>query len=142
MMKIRPLLLAVFVIACGSERSAEPAAEPSTQPPPQTPSTPSSDEESDADPCRAIQEEFGRVLRTATGSCTQDDECGCFDPVIGEAGCGGITDSATTNQLRAITTRFHEAGCPWPHQCGPWACMPVCREGQCRNSSAGGMIVP
>ena len=81
-------------------------------------------------------------MAAATGSCETNSDCGCFNPVVGEAGCGGITDRTTTDELGAIEQRFHADNCPWPHQCGPWSCQPECREGRCGNSTRGGLSIP
>jgi hypothetical protein len=81
-------------------------------------------------------------MAAATGACAAASDCGCFNPVVEEAGCGGITDAVTTRELQAIETRFHADGCPWPHQCGAWACVPVCHEGRCRNTTQSGRVIP
>jgi hypothetical protein len=137
-----PLALAL-VFGCGSgrENSETPAPEPS----PATAPAPAAETDDDGEPendsaCSVIQEEFRRTLETATGQCVTDDDCGCFSPVAG--GCGGITDSATTARLGEIEARFHAADCPWPNQCGPWACVPFCEAGRCSNRESGGAIVP
>lgn len=133
---MRCLALFALLAACG----AEPA--PVVAPPPEPPPAPPAAPPASVDPCTAHQAAFRAALASASGTCTTDTECGCFNPVVGEAGCGGITDAATAARLGAIEADFHRDGCPWPHLCGPWACTPVCREGRCVNGGAGGMIWP
>lgn len=114
------VVFALLVSACGAEPSAVPPP-PAVAPPP-------------GDPCDVHRAAFRAALASATGACTADAECGCYDPVVGEAGCGGITDGATAARLSAIEADFHRDDCPWPHMCGPWSCTPVCREGRCVNA--------
>jgi hypothetical protein len=91
--------------------------------------------------CEAIAARFRTAMSAATGRCESDADCMCFNPVVSEAGCGGITDRPTATRLATIESDFHTAGCPWPHQCGPWACRPACQEGHCVGAS-GGMALP
>lgn len=113
-----------------SDIEAEPEAEAERSAPPA------------ADACAVHAAEFRRAMARATGQCSADTDCGCFDPVVGEAGCGGITDRATADRLQEIERAFHASSCPWPHQCGPWRCEPVCRDGRCVNSQPGGYVLP
>lgn len=127
---MRALCLTVWLLACGTDAA----------PPPSTPSEPPPT--AVVDPCTLHRAAFRAAMATATGTCIADADCGCFNPVVEEAGCGGITDAATAARMAAIEADFHRDGCPWPHLCGPWACTPVCREGRCANEGAGGLVLP
>jgi hypothetical protein len=85
-----------------------------------------------ADPCVAIAGRFRDALKAASGRCEKDADCGCYNPVIAEAGCGGVTDGATVATLRALEGEFHQAKCAWPHQCPAQQCAPRCDHGTCR----------
>jgi len=138
---MRALLILIFLSACGAEppapsSAAPPASEaPGAAPPPAEPPVV-------ADPCEAHRAAFRAALAAATGSCTSAADCGCFNPVVAEAGCGGITDAATSARLGAIEGDYFRAGCDWPHACAAWSCEPTCHAGRCTNASAGGRIVP
>lgn len=149
-------LLFVFLsslLACasnGANQSTEPSgtamestASTSTKPSAQTSSTttPSTDR------CVDLGDRFREVMKQATGTCKSDADCGCFQPVVKEAGCGGITDKGTTDRLNELTREFlssanGQKACSWPHQCGPWSCQPSCQQGRCANSTSGGLILP
>jgi hypothetical protein len=125
-----PLVVALLVGACGPEpdpRTSHPVAEPSAA----APASPF------ADRCEPPRARFRAASVAATGACATDAECGCFNPVVDEAGCGGVTDATTAAALAAIERDFHAASCPWPHQCAPWACEPTCRAGRCVNAGSG-----
>lgn len=137
---------------CGGESTSVSASPPTISPPAISPpaisppaigtaplTTPVPAATSPTGACVVHQDAFRVALASATGTCEENDDCGCYDPVIAEAGCGGITDATTVSRLRAIEDAWRAAGCRWPHQCGPWRCEPVCREGRCVN---GGAIDP
>lgn len=134
---MRLLCLLVLATACGAEPAATPAPEASGSsfglP---TPSVLA------ADPCEPHRAAFRAALAGATGTCTRAEDCGCFNPVVEEAGCGGITDAATAARLGAIQGDYFRAGCAWPHACAAWSCEPTCRAGRCVNGAAGGLVVP
>jgi hypothetical protein len=92
--------------------------------------------------CDAHAEAFRAAMRGATGTCASDGDCGCFNPVVSEASCGGVTDGATATRLGAIERAFRGEGCDWPQACAPWACQPACREGRCVNTMGGGLQLP
>ena len=81
--------------------------------------------------CAAIAARFRQALGEATGTCSSDSDCACYNAVIPEAGCGGITDAATAARLAGIEHDFHAASCPWPHQCGASLCQPHCTSSRC-----------
>ncbi len=120
------------LVACGS-----PAREPAARHEVTRPSAPIV-----AARCDAHHAAFRAAMATATGRCASDAECACFNPVVEEAGCGGISDAATAATLSAIEVAFHADACEWPHQCAAWACEPVCREGRCTNGGSGGRLLP
>ena len=117
------LVLAALLPACHADGAAPQAPEPSST-------------------CEGHGDDFRARMATATGSCTTDSECGCFNPVVAEAACGGITDRASADALGVIEAAFHASGCPWPHQCAAWSCEPACREGRCVNGAVGGLVLP
>ncbi|MFO0551321.1 MAG: hypothetical protein U0271_23225 [Polyangiaceae bacterium] len=126
----------------GAQTSSTPAASSSP-----APSVSASATSAPKDRCADLSDRFRAVMKQATGVCKTDADCGCFQPVVEEAGCGGITDKATTDRLDALTSQFlssanGQRACSWPHQCGPWACEPVCQRGRCVNSAVGGMVLP
>jgi hypothetical protein len=86
--------------------------------------------------CPAIASRFRDTLAHAPGTCHVDADCGCYDPVVEEVGCGGVTDRATATRLQAIEAEFLGVGCPWPHLCAAIACTPVCHEGRCMDRLA------
>ncbi|MBN8611454.1 MAG: hypothetical protein J0L92_12755 [Deltaproteobacteria bacterium] len=131
------------IAACGAESPSAPISPPSTSTHPPSsppaisttpPTTPVPPATSTSGACVVHQDAFRVALASATGTCATNDDCGCYTPVIAEAGCGGITDAATATRLRAIEDAWRSDGCQWPHQCGPWRCEPVCREGRCVNA--------
>ena len=137
------LVALTLLVGCGAEPSVPSSGPPEPSAvaplvPPAAPPVPAAV----ADPCEVHRASFRAAIASATGTCTADAECGCFNPVVGEAGCGGITDAVTAARMAAIEAAFHAADCPWPHACGPWSCTPVCREGRCVNGDAGGLITP
>jgi hypothetical protein len=81
--------------------------------------------------CSIIASRFRSTLRLASGSCATAADCGCYNPVIEEAGCGGVTDGVTAAKLGTIEADFHKASCPWPHVCAASACAPQCSSGKC-----------
>jgi len=99
------------------------------------PSTPTPESGSAAGPastsCDVIAARFRTALSATAGTCRTDADCACYNPVITEAGCGGITDATTAAQLAAIEREFHAASCPWPHQCAAMSCQPHCASGRC-----------
>ena len=120
----------ILALGCGAEPPQQsPEPEPAPAPAP-------------VSACDGHSADFRARMATATGSCTSDAECGCFNPVVGEAGCGGITDRASSDALGVIEATFHADACPWPHRCAPWACEPACREGRCVNAGMGGRVLP
>ncbi|HEY8431399.1 MAG TPA: hypothetical protein VIL20_23625 [Sandaracinaceae bacterium] len=143
------ILSTAVVLGCSGSTPAErsnPNVEAQTEPSTEVEADvegegPSSDTPA-ARACEDIQQQFRHAMARATGRCSADTDCGCFNPVVGEAGCGGITDRATADALSEIEHAFHAARCPWPHQCGPWRCEPVCRDGRCVNSQPGGRLLP
>ena len=132
------VMMVAATAACGSEASSappvtpQPSVPPSIDTPPLTTEVPAPTSATGA--CVVHQDAFRVALASATGTCATNDDCGCYNPVIAEAGCGGITDAATASRLRAIEDAWRSDGCQWPHQCGPWSCEPVCREGRCVNA--------
>jgi hypothetical protein len=85
-----------------------------------------------ADPCAASVAEFARTLKSASGACRIDADCACYPGGIGEAsGCGDVTDAASASALKAVASRYLQAGCQHTVQCAPWLCAPKCRKGFC-----------
>ncbi len=98
------------------------------------PATPAENEPTPASPvsrCDEIATRFLAAVSAGTGECASSQDCGCYNPVHGGLGCGGVTDATTIAQLSSLEAEFHAASCPWPHQCGPWACAPRCESGRC-----------
>ena len=83
--------------------------------------------------CKDLADSFRKTWKQAPGTCAADADCGCFNPVIEEAGCGGVTDRATATKLAGIESAFHVASCPWPHLCAAQVCAPRCTAGRCAN---------
>ncbi len=83
--------------------------------------------------CAELTQAFRRTWKQAPGTCATDNACGCYNPVVEESGCGGVTDSATAATLAGIEKQFHAASCPWPHACAAQACNPQCAGGRCIN---------
>jgi len=81
--------------------------------------------------CSRIQARFEETVDRASRACRQDGDCGCFNPVVEDLGCGGVTDRGTAGRLARLEHEFHSAGCEWPHQCPAMACMPRCVAGRC-----------
>jgi hypothetical protein len=119
------LVVLALLAACSPGGGQPPAAakEPAAAPPAVSPA---------ADPCAAITGRFRDALAGATGTCKADAECAYYNPVIAEAGCGGVTDAAAAKRLGAIEAEFHAAKCQWPHQCAAQVCAPKCVDGRCR----------
>jgi hypothetical protein len=134
------VLAGLVLLGCSGSEPSQPAPIPGNTAPPAPPSPPPPP--AAPDPCATHAADFRAAMAGATGRCAADDECGCFNPVVEEAGCGGITDRATSGRLGAIETAWRAAGCSWPHQCGPWACTPACRDGRCVNAGSGGRVLP
>ncbi len=84
-------------------------------------------------PCVVVQAKFKKRVDEANGACKKDLDCACYNPVHGDLGCGGVTDSVTAAALRKMEDEFHRLGCAWPHQCAPWACTPKCVSGRCER---------
>lgn len=97
-----------------------------------------------SDACASVQERFKARLDRASGACTTDADCGCYNPVHGALGCGGRTDAATAAALRELEAEFHRHGCRWPHQCAPQECEPACVAGRCGATAVGpvGPVAP
>jgi hypothetical protein len=112
--RLLALVCSLLSIACGKDRDG------SGGPP--------------ADTCPQIAASFRDALKSAGGACTTAADCACYNPVVADAGCGGVTDRATADALADLERRFHAAGCPWPHQCAAWVCNPACVEGRCSSS--------
>jgi hypothetical protein len=83
--------------------------------------------------CADLSRSFRTTWKQAPGTCGADTECACYNPVVEEAGCGGVTDRATASSLAKIEAAFHAASCPWPHMCAAQACNPQCVTGRCVN---------
>jgi len=86
--------------------------------------------------CLGMAAKFRDTLSHATGTCHVNGDCGCYNPVVEEVGCGGVTDLGTSEKLRTIETDFLASGCPWPHLCAAVMCAPVCHEGKCIDRSS------
>jgi hypothetical protein len=120
--------------ACSSHSGDSSKAAPATEPGVETRAGPGPTNETDASAtCAAIAERFRQTLASASGACATDADCGCYNPVVAEAGCGGVTDQHTAVALGELQTEFLASGCDWPHQCGPWACEPRCDDGRCAH---------
>jgi len=126
-------VLASFLAGCGTANA--PATV--TAPPAATTTSPLDPSLATADPCSVHAASFRAALASASGACTTSTDCACYNPVVGEAGCGGITDAATAARLGAIEAAFHADACPWPHLCGATACNPVCVASRCQRGAAG-----
>ncbi|HNV46139.1 MAG TPA: hypothetical protein PKJ16_03790 [Spirochaetota bacterium] len=83
------------------------------------------------DPCPGIRARFDAVLERASGACVQSNECGCYGAITEKAGCGGVTDKGTADQLGAIAMEFNAAKCAYSRRCAPWLCAPKCVNGRC-----------
>jgi hypothetical protein len=81
--------------------------------------------------CGTIARRFDTVLSGENLTCRKNTECGCYSQVSINAGCGGVTDRATADRLKALEKEFHQAGCSWPVNCPLWFCDPVCVNGRC-----------
>lgn len=130
-----------FLVACAlgcSGGATTESAPHTTSAPPSEPAPPTGA----PDACDVHRAAFRAAMASATGACSDASECGCFNPVVGEAGCGGITDAATATRLGEIERAFHEDDCPWPHACPAWSCVPTCEAGRCVNGTLGGQLLP
>jgi len=110
---------------------------PVTAPPAATTTPPLAPTPATVDPCSVHTASFRAALASASGACTTSIDCACYNPVVGEAGFGGVTDAATAARLGAIEAAFHVDGCPWPHLCEATACNPVCVAGRCQSGALG-----
>jgi hypothetical protein len=81
--------------------------------------------------CRELSGIFRKTWKQAPGTCAADADCGCFNPVVEEAGCGGVTDRETATKLAKIESAFQASSCRWPHLCGAQVCSPRCKAGRC-----------
>ncbi|HPI22456.1 MAG TPA: hypothetical protein PLE73_04625 [Spirochaetota bacterium] len=70
-------------------------------------------------------------MERASGACVQSNECGCYGAITEKAGCGGVTDKGTADQLGAIAMEFNAAKCAYSRRCAPWLCAPKCVNGRC-----------
>src|SRR4051812_16265677 len=128
---MRCLILVIALAACSKEHKGAPAAPPGPAPvvdaPPTMPPAPAQAR------CAEIAARFEAALHAASGLCATAAECACYNPVAKSAGCGGVTDRATADQLSALEAEFHQASCRWPVECAAWSCAPKCVNGHCRN---------
>ncbi|MCU0849607.1 MAG: hypothetical protein MUD12_17135 [Spirochaetes bacterium] len=82
--------------------------------------------------CGKLASRFDVILEKAGGTCRTAADCGCYNPVSPNVGCGGVTDRKTVKELSRVETEFHRIKCSWPVDCAAWLCKPACVRGKCR----------
>lgn len=84
-----------------------------------------------SDACDAIVRRFRAARTRASGACSADSDCGCFNGVDPAMACGGVTDRTTASALGAIEDDFHRSECKFQSQCAAWQCEPKCVQAHC-----------
>lgn len=79
---------------------------------------------------------FESALSTpSAGSCAQDTDCKCYPGGVSKThGCGGVTDTATSEKLASIAADYLKDGCQSGIDCAAWMCTPSCQSGKCTNT--------
>ena len=89
--------------------------------------------------CEAQVAAITAVLNSGSTACETTADCGCYGGGMGpRSKCGGLANSDTLARLAPLQRRFRASDCYPTQHCGPWSCVPVCREGRCQNSPRGG----
>lgn len=92
----------------------------------------SSARDASVDPCEALRAEFLQRRDSASGLCSSDSECGCYQG--GLIDCGGITDRESLDALSEIASRYFKR-CSVTRRCARPRCEPVCIDGRCASKS-------
>jgi hypothetical protein len=88
--------------------------------------------DSAAPTCADLSAAFQARLAAASGACATAADCACFTSIVDSPACAGVTDAASARALNDQATRFRDAGCRLPRQCGPGRCAPQCVDHRCR----------
>jgi hypothetical protein len=85
--------------------------------------------------CRAPVEQFRKVRASATGRCSQESDCGCFNSLSFDQVLF-VTDAEAAKRLAALTGAYVAAGCPSIHVDSKLlpACEPRCVAGRCEKA--------
>jgi hypothetical protein len=92
--------------------------------------------ESSAPACGDRVDAFEQALASSgAGTCTTDTDCRCFPGGVSQKhGCGGVTDTKTTEKLTSVANDYLAAGCTSGIDCAAWMCTPSCQGGKCTNA--------
>jgi hypothetical protein len=92
--------------------------------------------ESSSPSCGDRVDAFEQALAASSaGTCAADTDCRCFPGGVSQKhGCGGVTDSKTSEKLASIAGDYMKDGCKSGIDCAAWMCTPSCQSGKCTNA--------